>query len=149
MPWTLQQAPTNPRLRQRLQATHQSGSVSCGVTAPFSWVLGHISFCLCPPRACFLQSCASSVIKSDPLRVLSPFARSPGWEICCGSWSFNNFFGIIVLQFVGRLFSGSTVGLKVTSSKRADATGLLHPEPLPLWQATADPNLCRRLQHRS
>ena len=22
--------------------------------------------------------------------------------------------------------------------------GLLHPEPLPLWQATADPHLCRR-----
>ena len=41
------------------------------------------------------------------------------------------------------------VGLKATSSKRAYATGLLHPESLPLWQATADPNLCRRLKHRS
>ena len=30
-----------------------SGSVSCGVTAPFSWVLVHRSFCLCPPRVCF------------------------------------------------------------------------------------------------
>jgi len=27
-----------------------SGSVSCGVTAPFSWVLVHTRFCLCPPR---------------------------------------------------------------------------------------------------
>ena len=28
----------------------KSGSVSCGVTAPFSWVLMHTRFCLCPPR---------------------------------------------------------------------------------------------------
>ena len=28
----------------------KSGSVSCGVTAPFSWVLVHTRFCLCPPR---------------------------------------------------------------------------------------------------
>ena len=34
-----------------------SGSVSCGVTAPFSWVLVHTSFCLCPPRVCFLVLC--------------------------------------------------------------------------------------------
>ena len=31
----------------------KSSSVSCGVTAPFSWVLVHIRFCLCPPRVCF------------------------------------------------------------------------------------------------
>ena len=30
-----------------------SGSVSCGVTAPFSWVLVYTSFCLCPLRVCF------------------------------------------------------------------------------------------------
>ena len=28
----------------------KSGSVSCGVTASFSYVLVHTSFCLCPPR---------------------------------------------------------------------------------------------------
>ena len=34
---------------------------------------------------------------------------------------------------------GSMVGLMATSSKRAYAIpGLLHPEPLPLWQSTAD-----------
>ena len=58
--------------------------------------------------------------------VLSPFARSPGWEICCGSQNFLNsaiiFFGIIVLQFVGHLLGGSVVGLTVTSSTRAYAT---------------------------
>ena len=30
----------------------KSGSVSCGVTAPFSWVLVHQRLCLCPPRVC-------------------------------------------------------------------------------------------------
>ena len=30
-----------------------SGSVSCGVTAPFSWVLVHTRFYLCLPRVCF------------------------------------------------------------------------------------------------
>ena len=32
--------------------TGNSGSVSCGVTAPFSWVLVRTRFCLCPPRVC-------------------------------------------------------------------------------------------------
>ena len=35
--------------------TGKSGSVSCGVTALFSWVLGHTKFCLCLPRVCFLS----------------------------------------------------------------------------------------------
>ena len=40
---------------------------------------------------------------------------------------------------------GSMVGLMVTFSKRAmPYLGMLHPEPLPLWQATADLYLCRR-----
>ena len=42
-----------------------------------------------PSKSLFPQSCRSSIIKShwppksDFLGVLSPFARSPGWEICC------------------------------------------------------------------
>ena len=31
--------------------TGKSGSVSCGVTAPFSWVLVRTRFCLCPPKS--------------------------------------------------------------------------------------------------
>ena len=31
----------------------KSESVSCGVTAPFSWVLVHTRLCLCPWRVCF------------------------------------------------------------------------------------------------
>ena len=37
--------------------TGKSGSVSCGVTAPFSWVLVHTRFCLCPPRVYFPVLC--------------------------------------------------------------------------------------------
>ena len=36
-----------------------SRSVSCGVTAPFSWVLVHTRFCLCPSES-ISQSCVSS-----------------------------------------------------------------------------------------
>ena len=34
----------------------QVWSVPCGVTAPFSWVLVHIKFCLCPPGVCLPSS---------------------------------------------------------------------------------------------
>ena len=46
---------------------------------------------LVPSKSLFPQSCVSSVIKShwppksNSVGILSPFARSPGWEICCGS----------------------------------------------------------------
>ena len=35
----------------------KSWSVSCRVTAPFSWVLVHTSFCLYPPRVYFSVLC--------------------------------------------------------------------------------------------
>ena len=35
----------------------KSLSVSCGVTAPFSWVLVHTRFGLCPPRVYFSVLC--------------------------------------------------------------------------------------------
>ena len=45
--------PTHASVRDFWTLSCKSGSVSCGVTAPFSWVLVHTSFCLCPPRVCF------------------------------------------------------------------------------------------------
>ena len=65
------------------------GSLSYGVIAPFSWVLVCTSFC-CTLQESGPQSCGSSVIKShwpsksSSLGILSPFAGSPGWEICFG-----------------------------------------------------------------
>ena len=62
-----------------------------------SLLLGNCSFLLGPvmhkvlfvlSKSLFLQFCGHSVIKShwssNDLRVLSPFGRSPVWEICCG-----------------------------------------------------------------
>ena len=44
--------------------TGMSGTVSCGVTAPFSWILVHTRFCLCSPRVCFPShvSSGSSIV---------------------------------------------------------------------------------------
>ena len=39
------------------QLTGKSGPVSCGVIAPFSWVLVCTRFCLRPPRVCFPLLC--------------------------------------------------------------------------------------------
>ena len=50
----LQQVTANPRLHQdSWTLTGKSCSVSCGVTAPFSWVLMCARFCLSPPRVSF------------------------------------------------------------------------------------------------
>ena len=70
-----------------------------------SLLWGHGSFLLAPgahkvlfvpSKSLFPQSCGSSIMKShwppksNSLGVLCPFARSPGWEICCGSYNFFN-----------------------------------------------------------
>ena len=58
VPLALQQATTDPHLCWRLWTLMgRSGSVSCGITAPFFWVLVHTRFCLCPPRVCFPVLC--------------------------------------------------------------------------------------------
>ena len=50
--------PLNHTSSQRLLDTHRkSGSVSFGITAPFSWVPEHTRFCLCPPRVYFPVLC--------------------------------------------------------------------------------------------
>ena len=127
-PWLVN---VDPRLCLRLLDTHRQ------VWLSLLW--GHCSFLLGPSahkvlfvlsKRLFPQSCVSSVIKShwplksNSLGVLTPFARSSGWQI----WALEllqqceNFFGIIVLQFVGHLLSGSIVKLMVPSSKRTPAT---------------------------
>ena len=70
--------------------TGKSGSVSYGslLLSPGSWCTQVLCVCVCvPSKSLFPQSCVKSVIKShwppksNSLGVLSPFARSPGWEI--------------------------------------------------------------------
>ena len=48
---------THTSSRDSWTLTCKSESVSCGVTTPFSWVLVHTRFCLCPPRVCFPILC--------------------------------------------------------------------------------------------
>ena len=45
--------PTHASSGDSWTVTGKSGLISCGVTAPFSWVLVCTRFCLCPPRDCF------------------------------------------------------------------------------------------------
>ena len=92
---------THTSARDSWTLMDKSRSVSCGVTAPFSWVLVCTRFCLCPPRVCF--------------------------PVLCKFW----------------LLSG---GVNGDLFKRGfmPYQGLLHPKPLPRWQATADPYLHRR-----
>ena len=49
--------PTHTSTRDSWTLPSQSGSFSCGVTAPFSWVLVHIRFCLYPPRVYYSVLC--------------------------------------------------------------------------------------------
>ena len=49
--------PPHTFARDSWTLTGKSRSVSCGITAPFSWVLIHTKFCLCPPRVCFPVLC--------------------------------------------------------------------------------------------
>ena len=83
VPLTLQQATANLGLHWRFLAlTGKPGSVSCEVTAPFSWVLVH-KVLFVPSKSLFPQSCVSSVIKfhwppkSNSLGVLGPFCQIP------------------------------------------------------------------------
>ena len=45
--------PTHTSAGDSWTLTGKSESVSCGVTAPFSWVQVRTRFCLCPPRVSF------------------------------------------------------------------------------------------------
>ncbi|CAI9175305.1 unnamed protein product [Rangifer tarandus platyrhynchus] len=72
---TLQQATVDPHLHQRLPDTQRPfGCLSCGVTAPLSWVLVGTRFCLCPPRVSL-----SPVLWKFCNRILLTFkVRFPG-----------------------------------------------------------------------
>ena len=50
-------SPTHPSAGDSWTLTGKSGSVSCRVTAPFSWVLVHTRFYLCPSSVYFPVLC--------------------------------------------------------------------------------------------
>ena len=133
VPQTFQQATADPRLRQRLLDTHRQVRVNL--------LRGHCSFLLSPDehkvlfvpsKSLFPQSCGSSVIKSHLSAKSNSLSNSQSlcqilrlgnllWVLEL-SKQCENFFGIIVLQFVGYLLRSSMVGLMVTSSKRTYTT---------------------------
>ena len=106
----------------------RSGSVSCGVTAPFPWVLVHARFFLYSPwvesllspvlwKSCNQIPLAFKVgvakIPKVALGILSPFARFPGWEAWHEAQNFHNseraslvllFFSLWVTYPVGTEF---------------------------------------------
>ena len=114
------QATTNPHLGQRLPDTH-------GVTAPFSWVLVHTRFCLCPPRV----SVSPVLWKFSNQIPLTFKVRFPGdsQSLCqiprlrsllgCLELSqqCENFSDIIVLQFVDHPPGSSVMRLMATSGE--------------------------------
>ena len=68
--------PTHTSTRDSWTLMGKSGSASCGVTAPFSWVLVHTSFCICPPRVYGLMATSSkrayAILKSAAPRAPVP-----------------------------------------------------------------------------
>ena len=117
MPLTPEQATIGPTsihasARDSQVYTGKSGSVACGVTAPFSWVLVHTRVSLCPSRVSVFQvlwefcNQILMICKVRFPRDILSLAGSPGWEVCLSlelSQQCENFFGIIVLQFVSHL----------------------------------------------
>ena len=106
VPLTLQQATANLGLHWRFLAlTGKPGSVSCEVTAPFSWVLVRTGF------VCALQESVSPVLwkfyNHVPLafKVIFP----GGSQSLC--WIPRLGIHQVVLQFVGHLPHSSVVGL--------------------------------------
>ena len=80
---------THASTRDSWTLTGKSGSVTVGsLLSPGSWCTQCF---VCALQESAPQSCVSSIIKShwppksDFLGFLSLFARSSGWEICCGS----------------------------------------------------------------
>ena len=75
VPLTPWQASVDPGLvGDSRTLTGKFDSVSCGNTAPFSWLLVHARFCLCSPKVCFPSPV--KVLQSNPTGALSQIS----WE---------------------------------------------------------------------
>ena len=113
MPPTLQQATSAHSSAGDSQTlTGKSGSVSRGVTVPFSWVQVHTRFC-CALRECFPGGSQSFCWMSRLGSLLWSLELSQHWE---------NFFGVIVLWLGSPLLVCFIVELMAISSKSTEAT---------------------------
>ena len=107
-PWS-RPPPTHASVGDSWTHPGKSESVSCWVTAPFSWVIVNTRFYFCPTGVYF--------------PVLCKF-----WQLCCG--------------VNGDLLQEGLCHTEVCCAQPYQS--VLLPEPLPLWQSTADPYLHRR-----
>ena len=89
LPWLCSRPLLTTLLRETWTLTGKSGSVLWGHCS-FLWGPGVQKVLFVPSKSLFPQCSGTSVIKSlwpsksDSLGVFSAFARSPGWEVCCG-----------------------------------------------------------------
>ena len=95
------------------------GSVSCGVTAPFSWVLVHARFCLWLPivQSLFLpvlwKSC-SQIPLAFKVRLhddSSPFAGSGSWEALHGAQNLHSSVRTYLVLLFSSLWDTHAVGM--------------------------------------
>ena len=128
---TSRQATVDARLCQRfLDTRRKSGSVSCGVTAPFSWVQVHISSVLW--KFCNQITLAFKVKFPGGSQSLCQIPRLGNLLLALELLQqCKNFFGITVLQFAICLLGGSVVGLTQQASQiRCSRSPCLRGRPL-------------------
>ena len=127
---------THASTRDSWTLTGKYSSVSCGDTAPISWLLVCTKFCTLYKQTCtpnlFPQSCGSSVIKSHwPPKRISwessvPLPDPQVRKYIVGPRTFLTVQDFLwyycSVWFVGHLLGGSIVARIVISSKRAYAT---------------------------
>ena len=159
VPLTPRQATVNPCLHRRLSNTHRQEWLS-HLWGPSSFFLspGVHRFWFCPPGVLLslvLWKLHNQILLTFKVRSLEdsrslcriPRLRSLFWGLEFSQHS-ENFFVIIVLHFVGHLPDSlrGTNGdlLREDSCHTPHLPGLLLPEPLSLWQATADLCLLRK-----
>ena len=135
---------------------------SLGQSVMRSLLLSPGSWCaqgfLVPSKSLFPQSCGSSVIrshwpsKSNSLGFLSPFAGSPGLKVAVDPRTFTKVQELLWCNCSAvcgssaqQLCSGADGDpLQKDFCCMPRLPGLLQPEPLSLWQTTADPCLRSR-----
>ena len=132
---------THASTRDSWTLTGKSESVSCGDTAPFSWFLCVSGF-VCALRKSVFPVLWKSVIKShwppksNSLVVLSPFVGLWVGKSVVGPRTFLSvweFFGIIVLLFVGHLLGSmvSNAAWSKSAAARAPVPAAGHCWPVP------------------
>ena len=115
-------------VRDSQTLTGKSGSISCEVTDPFSWILVCKRFCLCSLRVSVspvLWTFCNQILLTFKVRLPGD-SRSLCWIPRLGSllWVLElsqqckNFFRVIFLQFMDRPPGCSMVGLMAISKRR-------------------------------